>query len=649
MRMINKKIVLGLCILCVVCIGVVVQSVNAGYPETFLGDGVRNYYIEGGLAGHMQQWVKRPQLRVIELANGKILNLYMDFISHKWHIRVVDKMGVILADVVMPDISGGHGGGAILAPLSDNEAVAVIGQKSSMGVYCFRFNSNTYSVTSTNVHISGGSGGECTENIGSYGTYNGYIYIFVQAGSYYNGQVYGFAKFKIADSTVTWVGNRAGSLSKTSEMFIWQDPLHTNALYCVVTADMHTPQYKVYDVDTNTWNDLATNPVDNRLPNNNTWNNFVTFYGGRIIVDGTYYYLTLSWCFSYALPSGVTMHSKCRVVSWTGRFNNSITGATLLSQVCKTYVFGDSAETGVSMPQLCGGYQESFEISNSHFLWTYYHDEKSGKLVTKGMLGINNIKDMAAGFDSVGYQYGVDDVEFGMKSHGDNFYKDPTKTWSYHERDDTHAYIFTGEQSQLVRYDSIISCSPPDATMLVNKVYSITWTVTKNDVLDNLGNETYRIVVDGLDQATGKISSLGTIVYQAYVISKGTHSFQFKLVDNGVIYFESEITAYSFFDSPSQPDIPTQSSFMTGYIQIFMVFLPISMFMFVPAVTLGVLGGKGGGGAGMIVGMVLGAAIGTIVGVMSGYLPVYAVWLMVLIVALGFILATKVSGSGGSM
>jgi hypothetical protein len=78
-----------------------------------------------------------------------------------------------------------------------------------------------------------------------------------------------------------------------------------------------------------------------------------------------------------------------------------------------------------------------------------------------------------------------------------------------------------------------------------------------------------------------------------------------------------------------------------------MFWLPVAMIVFLPTITLTLAGAKYAGGAGAIVGMIFGGATGIIGGTVVGIIPVYALYLLVILIATGLVMLLVRSSSGG--
>ena len=198
-------------------------------------------------------------------------------------------------------------------------------------------------------------------------------------------------------------------------------------------------------------------------------------------------------------------------------------------------------------------------------------------------------------------------------------------------------------------YSESFSYSPSDSPLVTNKYYTLTWIIYKNGIIDYSG-DTYQFFYDGVSMKTGILDSNGKAIISIMINIAGPHSFQIKIYDTGtgIELFAGLIRNYTVSASvPSGGAIPSSPMLTTYYTDLFMFWLPVAMIVFLPTISLTLVGAKYAGGAGAIVGMIFGGATGIIGGTVVGIIPVYALYLLVLLIATGLVMLIVRGSSGG--
>jgi hypothetical protein len=154
---------------------------------------------------------------------------------------------------------------------------------------------------------------------------------------------------------------------------------------------------------------------------------------------------------------------------------------------------------------------------------------------------------------------------------------------------------------------------------------------------------------DGLLMKTGTLNN-GKAIISIMVNTSGQHTFQILILDGLTeeLLFVGAVRTYTFSSSvtPSN-EIPTPPTLIGYYSDIFMVWLPIGIVVFLPLVSCTMLGAKYAGSAGAITGMIFGGATGMIGGTVTGIIPTYALYLFVLLTAIAIVVLFTRGSSGG--
>lgn len=618
-----------------------VTSVSAS-TEIALGAAERSLYINCEIIGVNTLRVSRPQQRVLQHSSGKTVIMSLDS-SSRIHIKVISSVGVILADTLITTPSSTGMSGAI-AEYDTNNVIITCAEVGNFRVYFIIYNISTFTQTP---HETGwtGSGAEAIFRIGQLYYYNGVWYTPVHAYSYLGGSNTHMCKYTVATSTAS---NTDLSVTEYFEMG-FQDPNDLKMLYLI--ACKSTPDYYKYDCSTGTLSLLATNPFSGEYPDFPAYANMQTYLGGGIYQEGTYYYVYHAWLFSFL--SGVTTGTRqVKTIHWTGKFNNSISSGTLISQVRKEHIDYDSSYATESTPGISTGYLTTSSNSPTQNIQTFYQELLSGKFISLDTHHILDITTMDGTFTSNLYARGVDNIYFTYKDTDANIAKNFAYPISYQEVDNSNSYLYMGEATMINIFSETFSYSPPDSPLITNKYYTLTWTIYKNGIIDYSG-DTYQFFYDGVSMKTGILDSNGRAIINVMVNIAGSHSFQIKIYDTGTgaQLFAGLIRNYNVSAStPPSGGAPSAPTLIGFYSDIFMFWLPVGIIVFLPLVACTMLGAKYAGGAGAITGMIFGGATGMIGGTVTGIIPTYALYLLVILIATAIVvLFVRGSSGGGSV
>jgi hypothetical protein len=582
-------------------------------------------------------------------SSGKIIILSADSSGHLF-VKVISSLGVILAvtQITTPATISMIGS---IAEYNTNNVIITCGagvSGSTILLYFIIYNISTFTQTPY-YHSTAVSGTSYVCKIGELFYYNGIWFTGAYYYSYNGGGKYAIYKFTIATTTVSKVCDTAYTdATNKMEIMGFQDLNNLKMLYLVFAPSGSTPNYYKFDCSSDTLNLLATNPFANEYPDFATYRNMQTYMGGGIYQSGTFYYLYHTWCFSL-LSGGTTGTREVKTVHWTGKFNNSITSGTLISQVRKEQISIDSSASYSTSSGISWGYLHVTVGASSQDIYAYYQDIYGGKYISRDTCHITDLTAMNGSFDSIATLKGVDGVDFTYKSYDANIGKNPMFGVSYQEVDNSNSYLYIGESATTVNFTETFSYSPTDNPLLTAKTYTLTWTIYKNGIIDYSG-DTYQFFYDGVSMKTGILDGSGRAIISIMINIAGLHSFQIKIYDTttGTELFAGLVRNYTVVASvPPSGTIPPAPVLTAYYTNIFMFWLPVGIIVFLPLVGCTMLGARYAGGAGAITGMIFGGTTGIIGGTVVGIIPTYALYLLVILIATAIVVLFVRGSSGG--
>jgi hypothetical protein len=434
----------------------------------------------------------------------------------------------------------------------------------------------------------------------------------------------------------------------------------TNALiYFFTTNSANTIEYFVFNIGAGTITSLCVNPTTGHYPDENQfrygYGNFINYYGGGILTSGTYLYLYHSWSWSYRTGAAYPGGSGVRYVEtvfWYSKFNNSISSGTLLEQHC---IYDSKSDTSLSTSSICGlswGYTYHIITANTFTMYTYYQDIYAGKNISRVTYYITDITSDPIAFTSIDIIQGMDNIDWKYISSDAQLGKDIIHGISYHMVTSANTYLVIGDPIFGKIYTFSDSYAPADDPLLTNKNYVMTYNIYVNGIADDY-NETAKIFVDGVERITKSIpssgSNVGKITFNMMIGTAGIHSIILKIYNNAGVYEAlSDEYLYTFIASTTPTgDVPSAPTLIGFYSDIFMLWLPIGIIVFLPLVACTMLGAKYAGGAGAITGMIFGGATGMIGGTVTGIIPTYALYLLVILIATAIVVLFVRGSSGG--
>jgi hypothetical protein len=599
-----------------------------------------------------------PQQRLLYHSSGRIIVVRLSAVATTHlYVMVYSDSGELLGSTDLYNEYGGYGalvGGFSVAEVSDTEIVVIAGNSNCI-IYFIRVNIITYSHTHTSVTFT--ASGACgIERIGMPIEYNGALYTFIYDYGYSSGTGFGMCKYVMSTSTLT----KAEEVTFSHNNYVmppygYLDEANGKIYYLVTQYGTNTLLIYEYNIGTHTFTLICTSPASGGFPSSNCfrygYGNFITFYGGGIENYGTYYYLYFAWSYSDRTGAVYPSGSGVRFVStyfWYMKFNNSISAGTLLSQARLTdYELDSSSSTSAS----CGlgyGYLYHSNTTSTFDLYTYYQDISAGKHLSRVTYHILDIEADPTEFDTEYILQGVDNLDFKLIDTDCQMYYDMAYGIAYHQKSDAYTYLVTGEEIPTQAYTEEFVYSPADDPLVTSKYYTFLWTIYKDGILAT-ETETYRIYVDGMLQKTGTLVN-GNGVAGVMINMAGVHTFQLQLFDYTTDVKLYTGTTHEFIVSSSSPpaqEPPSTPTLIGYYSDIFMLWLPMGIIVFMPLVSVTMVGAKYAGGSGAIVGMIFGGTVGIIGGTVVGIIPPYALYLLVILIATAIVLLLVRGSSGG--
>jgi hypothetical protein len=630
------------------------------YTQTFVGDDVFATGTTEIASGRHDTLQSPPQFRILKHSSGKIIILTCSVTLQRYFVNVYSSSGVELASV---DISSAYTdnicGGPSIAEIDSNYILISLGVGgASAKVYFVKFHITTYTFTSKSTTFTT-SGAAAINKLGQLIYDNGYFYVFVYDYGYSSGAGYGIARYSVAGDSASKLGETV--LAHSNYMmppYGYLDTANNDIYYMMVDTATDTINYLVFDIATGLFSTLCVNPSSGGFPLYNSflygYGNFINYYGGGIYTSGTYLYLYHCWSFSertgaaYPAGSGVRYVETC---FWYGKFNNSISSGTLLEQ---HYIMDYELDSSSNISASCGigwGYIYNNPATPTFAIYTYYQDIYAGANIAKVTYTITDITSDPVVFTSSSIMQGMDNIDWKYISKDAQLGKDQIHGIAYHLQDNVNSYLVTGDPILGKVYTFSDSYAPADSPLLTNKNYVMTYNIYVNGVADDL-NETAKIFVDGIERITKSIpssgSNVGTITFNMLIGTAGIHSIILKIYNNvGDLDGISGEYSYTFITSTTPTGgVPSAPTLIGFYSDLFMIWLPIGIIVFLPLTACTMLGARYAGGAGAITGMMFGGAVGMIGGTVIGIIPTYALYLLVMLIATA-IVVLFVRGSGG--
>lgn len=610
------------------------------------------------IAGENDYNSSPPYMRTVQHTTGKWVTVGIDDSdSDNIHIYIYSATGTALANI---DTGYTCQGGLSVINLDANSVLVCQGKSGDSGVYWFTVNVSSFAVGArVNADMSGMSGGEATRRISNilYNPTNGRYYVLAIARGFSGGTGYSVLYYQVAGGTGGQIVKATSATTDINyQIFGFFDTTSQMGYFSMtVSGTYHLFQFSVAG---GTITDIATSPFAGGTPSSDQCTstaleaNFVNYYGGGIMVDGTDYYVYNAWSFSSRTGTyiGAPWTAGVRYAEtwfWYIKFAGSISAGTLANNTrIYDYHLDGSGSTGLSAGMSCG-YLFHNSASKTFDINTYYQDIYAGKYVSRSTNSITDLTTLPTAFDTETILRGCDDLDFDYISYDAFVAMNHVYGWSTHSISKTNTKLSIGGPILAKIYTFTGSYSPADVPMVTGTVYTFTWTVYVNGVIDNLG-EQYKIYIDGVERGSGNIAtSTGTVVSSFTFSSVKDYTILVSVYNTGVLQDTSPAFLYTLTagsgGGSTVPDTPTLTA---SYAYLFTGYIPIVFVVLGPILMLGMLGSKMGG-AGAMVGMLIGAIVGVIAGVNTSILPSYTIYLVALGVVAGLVVFAKMGGGGG--
>lgn len=629
------------------------------YTQTLVGDDVFATATKEIVASRYVTVQSPPQMRLLKHSSGKVIVVTCSVVTaNHYFINIYSSDGVELAsvDIYSTYSSSFICGGPSVAEI--DSTYILISLAYSINVVFVKFNIITYAFTSKSIGFTA-TGATDIDRLGPLIRNGNYFYVFVYDFGYSGGGGYGIARYSVSGDSASKLAETVATHSDwMMPPYGYLDATNNDIYYILTDTSTNTLSYLVFDIGTSTFSTLCVNPSTGHFPSQNAYGygygNFINYYGGGIYTSGTDIYLYHCWSFSdrtgaiYPEGSGVRF---VETVFWYGKFNNSISSGTLLEQHCISDYELDSSS---SISASCGigwGYIYQNPTTSAFDIYTYYQDIYAGANISRVTYHITDITSDPVAFTSSSIIQGMDNIDWKYISKDAQLGKDQIHGIAYHLQTTVLSYLVTGDPILGKVYTFNDSYAPADSPLLTNKNYVMTYNIYVNGVADDL-NETAKIFVDGIEKITKSIpssgSNVGKITFNMIAGTAGIHSIILKIYNNvGELDGMSDSYDYIFITSPTPSGgVPSPPTLIGYYSDIFMVWLPIGIIVFLPLVGCTILGAKYAGGAGAITGMIFGGATGMIGGTVVGIIPTYTLYLLVILISTAIVMLF-VRGSGG--
>lgn len=614
-------------------------------------------YSHDTVAGNTQA-VNPASDRVLEHSSGKIVVLHFDADVHLW--MTIYRMSD-WSKLYQAEIDNTCRGGAMVKEYSATQVIVVYATSGASAKFRV-YNVNTYNKDIDKSCTPGGlSGATTASGCGNLFYYNGYWYAIFRYYSYYGGSGAFWGKMLASGANTCTVAEDCDNHPAGAVEFMgFQNPNDAGEYYYVTSAESDGlyPEIHKFDADTSVDSVLGMGGLSGTFPMYSqnyqlVYTNRLRYLGGGIYddPDSTEYILYLAWAYPNTSPGGNPFVRTYQVDLWRGRFNNTISTGSLLEQCTTHEEYIDESLSTYSTPGCQWGYVGDEVTAGQLDIYYVYNMFWLDSHMAMSHLTVPDLRSFTESFPVQTGELRVDNAYIAYLSDDDSMAKDPRKTWSYHEEMDSTGTIVDGEFENVLSMSEEFAYSPNDSPYLKTKnTYTFTWTIYRNGIADSY-NDSYRVFVDNFEQWIGQVNpENGEVSVPVTVGSAGTHQFLVMIYDEnaGAIFTGAQYTL-TFRDTESVPieDPNAGTQIARGYIQLFQVWLPMLGVVMVPAVGLAILGARLGGGLGMVIGLLTGGLFGTIGGVVTMILPTYALYLYILLLGLGFVIAIRSGSSGG--
>jgi hypothetical protein len=641
----NKRIAELFTLVLMVFLLLPISTVVNASTEISLGTAYKDNDAVSGLSGRNSNGVNRAQDRVLQHSTGKIGILAYDTAT-AFRIKLYSSTGVLLASTLISSTTAY--GGVYIKEYDTNNFIIFWGDcTTNFKVHFITYNINTFTLGTDYYSTFNGKGGaDALDRLTQPYYYSGSWYIGAFYTSYYNanGGYLIWCKYIVSSHATSTFGDyNYQHYGYISEVMSFQDQNNLNLVYFamskngVVSGDSTTPEYWVLDLSgTPSFTALATSGTSGLLPDasvtyDRPYSNALTDLGGGIYQSGTYYYLYYIWVYPIAPTTSSATTRTYKTVVWIGKFNNTITAGSLISQQVINRTFTDNSGGTYNTVGLCYGFIDfTHGLFPSVRLDIVVSRPLGGKYLMGVICDIVDLKAMKNDFDMVSFIAGVDNLAFTYKASTAIVQKNTAYTFSYQEIANTDSYLYLGERALQVIVTETIAYSPIDNPLLTLKPYVFTWTIYKNGIAD-MDGDTYKIYFDNFQSKTGTVTSSGKASASITSSLTGDHTVSIDIYDStGTMILHGINHSYNWVALGGGNTVPSGNDLMTGYYNLLMIWVPIGLFVIIPSLAFALLGSKFST-VGMIIGLLFGGFIGIVGGVMTNLLPQYVLYLYLLL------------------
>lgn len=404
-----------------------------------------------------------------------------------------------------------------------------------------------------------------------------------------------------------------------------QYPENSDKIYvvCSYETDLTQPQYYEIDLDDEVYTQLASHSNTDRY----SVNRRIIFLGSGVIINGDYIYIYYQWVYPY-------VDASTRYIKYVNQklvFNQTITAVDLIGNQDKCGVIQLLYGTETN-PSWVTGYKDNASISILYY--ANWKSSTSSNIVDKATYTVEDWLDYGGGSLDVEFESEIDYIPnhqdeeaYIIRRFSEDFQVEEVTTTP------KTAWIYYGLALLEAVYDITLTWTPNDNPLLTQKSYSFTTTTFRNYI----GFRSYiDILIDGLKLKSALTAINGIHVFLLTSSSTGFKTLEIKMYSNAtqeLLYTEEfEI---KFIESAQ--DIETgQTVFIGSYIQ----YLPFMFICLVPSLGLFLITKH-------IIGFLSGLTLGTFALVLSNMIPIYMIFIELIIIVIGFVMVLKDNNSGG--
>lgn len=499
----------------------------------------------------------------------------------------------------------------------------------------YRFNVNTYAITYIGEEHIGSQMAPQRVGISEAIEYNDDLFWVYHAWDLSaDTHVLGFLELDLATDTLSTTENttlsQGGAYNPNNgypPLMTVQDPL-TSSLVYIMTADADDDERPTFyrlnlagvagDIV-----QLATAGTSNALNNEANFQWSISYFGGGVEDSGNLRYLYFTYAYGYHYPDNNRAYrfSQQRLI-----FNTSgggeIIEANLTAQNVRNGIFSPNLGASASYVGWTVGYMTDYDEINM-YMSNYLDGEY---VVMLAEIDITTFFDYAT--TVISYDITYEDYDETIYTPRNEAHSHISRDWDstfqsdYSDKSDDLWRVWYYIEALEENYDISISYTPTDDPLDVNTNYQFTTTTT----LNGIGTEVINIVYWDGSQVKADYSETNG-VFQFTLISSigGIHNLTVSVWDGeppAYKYSESWSYTFSGIDPTADPTTPT---LVTTTISLMVYFIPVLVIIIFPAfMFFKILDDN-------IFGGLFGLSLGVIICNVAGYLPVYTIYLMLLI------------------